>query len=132
MFKFALVFVAVCCCGVYAGRLSLKDEEKPYILGETVNEFVNREINSDKVVIFSKTVCFFSYLAKLQFEKLNHPFKAIEVDVRADADLIINVLFEMTGRTSLPRVFVNGKFIGGGQEVERMYEDGSLEKLLRG
>lgn len=31
----------------------------------------------------------------------------------------------------VPRVFVKGNCIGGGTDVKKMYEDGSLAKLLK-
>lgn len=37
---------------------------------------------------------------------------------------------EMTGGRTVPRVFVDGKFIGGGTDVKAKYESGELKKLL--
>jgi glutaredoxin 3 len=36
----------------------------------------------------------------------------------------------MTGAKSVPRVFVNGSFIGGGTDVKKLYENGDLAKML--
>lgn len=41
-----------------------------------------------------------------------------------------DVLGELTGARSVPRVFVNGKFIGGGTDVKKLYESGELNKLV--
>ncbi|MED6206751.1 hypothetical protein PIB30_029726 [Stylosanthes scabra] len=35
------------------------------------------------------------------------------------------------GKGGLPRVFVGGNYIGGAEEIQRMHEEGKLEKLLQ-
>ena len=37
---------------------------------------------------------------------------------------------EKTGARSVPRVFVDGKFIGGGDDIAAKSNNGSLKKLL--
>ncbi|GAB0098445.1 Glutaredoxin [Sergentomyia squamirostris] len=93
-------------------------------------QFVEDTIASDKVVIFSKTSCPYCTMAKEQFKKLNQKFTVIDLETRDDAGEIQDVLGEMTGARTVPRVFVNGNFIGGGTDVQKMYKDGSLKKLL--
>lgn len=92
--------------------------------------FVQETIDNNKVVIFSKTTCLYSTLAKEQFQKLNFPFLAVELDHRHDGNLIQSILGEMTDASTVPRVFVDGLFIGGGTEVKAFYESGKLKKLL--
>ncbi|KAK8966483.1 hypothetical protein KSP40_PGU008824 [Platanthera guangdongensis] len=36
------------------------------------------------------------------------------------------------GGTTLPRVFVNGRHLGGAEEVARLHEDGELVEVLKG
>lgn len=62
---------------------------------------------------------------------LDFPFLALELDNRHDGNLIQNILGEMTDASTVPRVFVDGKFIGGGIEVKKLYESGELKKLLK-
>lgn len=65
-----------------------------------------------------------------QFQKLNFDFLTIELENRQDCQEIQAVLGEMTGATSVPRVFVDGKFIGGGTDVKKLRENGELVKML--
>lgn len=65
-----------------------------------------------------------------QFEQLGQHFTAIEIENRKDCDEIQGVLGQLTGARTVPRVFINGKFIGGGSDVKRMANDGSLQRLL--
>ena len=66
-----------------------------------------------------------------QFKKINFEFLAIEIEDRPDCQEIQDVLNEMTGARSVPRVFIDGKFIGGGTDVKKLYENGQLAKMLQ-
>ena len=44
---------------------------------------------------------------------------------------IQNALGELTGRRTVPNVFIGGKSIGGGDETAKMQRSGMLRKLLR-
>ncbi|XP_037049112.1 glutaredoxin-C4-like [Bradysia coprophila] len=93
-------------------------------------QFVKEAIAKNKVIIFSKSYCPYCTIAKETFQKLSFPAVTIELENRDDCNQIQAVLGEMTGATSVPRVFVDGKFIGGGTEVKKLYETGQLQKLL--
>ncbi|XP_058808791.1 uncharacterized protein LOC131674253 isoform X2 [Phymastichus coffea] len=93
-------------------------------------ETVDKLIVSDKVVIFSKTTCPFCKMAKEVFDKLKEAYTAIELDKREDGDDIFDILEEITGARTVPRVFVKGEFIGGGTDVKKMYETGKLAEKL--
>ena len=55
--------------------------------------------------------------------------KNIEGDPQADKiQAYMNVL---TGGKTVPRVFVGGKFIGGGTETATMHQSGALKGLLQ-
>lgn len=53
-----------------------------------------------------------------------------ELEKRDDCDEIQDVLGQLTGARSVPRVFINGEFIGGGTDVKKLYESGELSKLV--
>ena len=48
-----------------------------------------------------------------------------------DCDAIQNYLQTLTGERSVPRVFVAGKFIGGGSDVRALQDQGKLVPLLK-
>jgi len=62
------------------------------------------------------------------FKSLKKPYTAIELDKRADGQDIQNVLNEMTGARTVPRVFLNRKCLGGGTDVKKLYDSGELAK----
>jgi glutaredoxin 3 len=41
-------------------------------------------------------------------------------------------LAELTGRTTVPQVFIDGKSIGGYDDMKRLDRSGELDKLLAG
>lgn len=47
-----------------------------------------------------------------------------------DGSAIQDYLHTLTGARSVPRVFVGGKFIGGGSEVKDLQEKGKLVPIL--
>lgn len=92
--------------------------------------YVRETLEKNKVVIFSKSNCPYSTIAKEQFKLLNFPFLTVELNDRRDGDQIQVILGEMTGATTVPRVFVNGNFIGGGTDIKKLYETGELQKMV--
>lgn len=56
---------------------------------------------------------------------------AIEIENRPDCNDLQDVFQDFTGARSVPRVFVNGNFIGGGTDVKKLYENGKLAEMLR-
>nr|XP_014096381.2 glutaredoxin [Bactrocera oleae] len=93
-------------------------------------DMVRDIIGSNKVVIFSKSYCPYCTMAKEQFRKLSIDAHVVELDSRNDAEEIQNILEEITGCRTVPRCFINGKFIGGGTDVKKMYEQGTLQKFF--
>lgn len=62
------------------------------------------------------------------FDSLKKTYTAVELDDREDAQEIQDVLGEITGARTVPRVFLNGECLGGGTDVKKLYESGALEK----
>ncbi|GAX73785.1 hypothetical protein CEUSTIGMA_g1236.t1 [Chlamydomonas eustigma] len=95
-------------------------------------ELVSQTVASSKVVVFSKTYCPYCTKAKNALKQFLTPeqFTVLELDQRDDGDDIQAALGEMTGAKSVPRVFVGGKFIGGGDDTARMAGNGELKNLL--
>jgi len=62
------------------------------------------------------------------FESLKKPYTAIELDNRADGQDIQDVLNDITGAKTVPRVFLNGECLGGGTDVKKLYDSGELAK----
>ncbi len=51
---------------------------------------------------------------------------------RQDGSEIQNALYKMTGRSTVPNVFIRGKSIGGGDDTEQLYQSGKLQEMVAG
>ncbi|XP_077485800.1 uncharacterized protein LOC144096785 isoform X2 [Amblyomma americanum] len=94
-------------------------------------DFIEQTLEKNPVVIFSKSYCPFCHKAKRVFDELQVPYLAVELDGRADGGDIQEVLKQKTGARTVPRVFVNKQCLGGGSDVENMYREEKLQKLLQ-
>eukprot|EP00195_Chlamydomonas_chlamydogama_P013002 CAMPEP_0202901172 /NCGR_PEP_ID=MMETSP1392-20130828/13764_1 /ASSEMBLY_ACC=CAM_ASM_000868 /TAXON_ID=225041 /ORGANISM="Chlamydomonas chlamydogama, Strain SAG 11-48b" /LENGTH=138 /DNA_ID=CAMNT_0049587689 /DNA_START=47 /DNA_END=463 /DNA_ORIENTATION=+ len=95
-------------------------------------QLVDETLKQHKVVVFSKSYCPYCAKAKSALGGLlrSDQFYAIEIENRADCGEIQDYLQSLTGARSVPRVFIDGKFIGGGDDTARLAQNGELKKLL--
>lgn len=54
----------------------------------------------------------------------------VQIEDRDDMDALQNELASRTGARSVPRVFIDGECIGGGDETAAMAGNGELRNLL--
>eukprot|EP00798_Chlamydomonas_sp_ICE-L_P007500 gene7500-646_t len=95
--------------------------------------FVAKAIASDKVVVFSKSYCPFCVKAKQAIKAAMgaaFTFTVVELEDNPDCQAIQDALSNVTGGRSVPRVFVNGKFIGGGDDTASKAASGELKTLI--
>lgn len=91
-----------------------------------------------KVVMVSKSYCPFCSKAKKALKILiekgdldSEDLEVVEIENAPDCEKIQQDMQRKTGARSVPRVFVRGKFIGGGDDVVRMQRSGELAKMLK-
>ncbi|XP_027550532.1 glutaredoxin 2 isoform X1 [Neopelma chrysocephalum] len=87
-------------------------------------------ISDNCVVIFSKTTCPYCKMAKKLFEGLNVNYTAVELDTNMNGSLFQDVLEQMTGGRTVPRVFINGTCVGGATDTQRLHDEGKLLPLV--
>ncbi|XP_059174615.1 glutaredoxin-1-like [Physella acuta] len=98
--------------------------------------FVDSKIASKKVMIFSKQGCPYCSKAKNTFSKYlgdvlsNDDYEVIEINELTNCSDIQDYLQKLTGARSVPRVFINQKFVGGGDDVVAKDKSGELKILL--
>lgn len=93
---------------------------------------VKQTVADNKVVVYSKTYCPYCTEAKGLFTKLQVPAKVIELDTMKGGDDLQLGLQEVTGRRTVPQVFVGGKHVGGCDDTMAAYNSGKLKELLAG
>jgi glutaredoxin 3 len=81
-----------------------------------------------KVEVYTTTYCPFCVRAKSLLKSKGVPFTEIDV---TDDDALRERMVEMAGgRRTVPEIFVNGKIVGGYDELRALNERGELDKLL--
>ncbi|XP_030530985.1 glutaredoxin-C3 [Rhodamnia argentea] len=116
--------------GLMAVLLSLGVAPKEATASTSSSAFVQNAIYSNKIAIFSKSYCPYCLRAKRIFSELREQPYVVELDLRDDGGRIQNVLLDLTGRRTVPQVFVNGKHIGGSDDLSAAVTSGQLQKLL--
>lgn len=97
----------------------------------TTKYCINQVVEKHPVVVFSKPLCPYCHkaLEVLSLAGIIKPF-IIDLSVLDNAREIQSTLLAMTGRRTVPNVFVGGKSIGGGDEVSALQAQGRLVPLL--
>ena len=57
-------------------------------------------------------------------------YEVLELEKRPDCSEIQSYLKQLTGASSVPRVFIGGRCIGGGDDTEALEKRGQLKDLL--
>eukprot|EP00929_Paragymnodinium_shiwhaense_P113948 TRINITY_DN82266_c0_g1_i1.p1 TRINITY_DN82266_c0_g1~~TRINITY_DN82266_c0_g1_i1.p1 ORF type:complete len:164 (-),score=59.03 TRINITY_DN82266_c0_g1_i1:196-687(-) len=114
-----------------AGRLAATEQRGQRVVRAAAMDEVDKYIADNKIMVFSKSMCPFCRKAKKALEAVGAEFTALELDERDDTDAMQDALLEKTGGRSVPRVFIGGKFIGGGDDTVKMQKNGELEKLVQ-
>ncbi len=79
------------------------------------------------VVIYSTKNCPFCVAAKALLESLRIQFD--EIDLTNDIEKRLEISSKYNWRT-VPMIIINDNFVGGFDELNNLYSEGKLEKLL--
>jgi len=81
-----------------------------------------------KIEIYTTSSCPYCVKAKTLLIKKNASFQ--EIDISNDADLRQAMIQKTGGRTSVPQIFIDGRHIGGCDDLYALDKAGELGKLL--
>lgn len=81
-----------------------------------------------KVDIYTKSWCPFCQRAKALLEKLGAAYT--EYDVEADPARLAEMVERSKGGRTVPQVFIDGKYIGGSDDLHALHYAGELIALL--
>ncbi|KAI9889378.1 MAG: hypothetical protein M1814_005547 [Vezdaea aestivalis] len=112
-----------------------KAEEKVKTAEETaVEEEMGVILKRGPIIIFSKSYCPYSKKAKdilLNQYKISPPPQVIELDEHVLGPQLQDQLKRMTGRRTVPNILINGKSIGGGDDIEQLDHQNELSDKIR-
>ena len=96
-------------------------------------ECIKSLVAKHTVVVFSKPFCPYCRraLEALRSVTKESPF-VVDLTVGEVGWEIQQTLADMTGRRTVPNVFIHGKSIGGGDETVALYREGKLSTLVAG
>lgn len=80
-----------------------------------------------QVVIYTKAHCGHCRRAKALLEELDLDFLEIPVD---EDDERRAEMVRLSGRDTVPQVFIGGRHVGGGSELGELESSGKLDELL--
>ena len=102
---------------------------------EAVTSKIDSFINENQVAVFSFTTCPFCRRAKDFLDEKGIAYSSLELDELGgnEGNQIRAVLGRRTRRTSVPSIFIGGKYIGGcndGPGLLPLAETGELDRML--
>jgi glutaredoxin 3 len=95
-----------------------------------VKQLVQRAIQGNKVVVFSKTWCPYCKRAKEILQQEKESALTIELNENEKGADIQAYLAHITGQSTVPNIFIGGKHVGGCSDLEGLQSNGQLQKLL--
>ena len=83
-----------------------------------------------KVEIYTSMLCGYCHAAKRLLKQLAVDF--VEHDVGCDAEKRAGMVARAGGRRTVPQIFINGRHIGGCDELYALDREGKLDAMLAG
>ena len=81
-----------------------------------------------KIEIYTTATCPYCMRAKMLLAEKNAPYTEIRVD--GDANLRNEMVERAHGRATVPQIFINGRPIGGCDDLYDLDSEGRLDALL--
>ncbi|KAK5120530.1 hypothetical protein LTR85_006186 [Meristemomyces frigidus] len=95
---------------------------------------LNDILKKGPIIIFSKSYCPFSKKAKhilLDLYNISPPPFVVELDQHELGSGLQTALQKSTGRRTVPNVLINGKSIGGGDDIEALHNTDKLVETVQ-
>lgn len=81
-----------------------------------------------KIVMYSTRYCLYCDMAERLLQRKGAGVEKILIDENPDAR---REMMEMTDRRSVPQIFINGRHVGGYDDLKQLDESGMLTTLLQ-
>ena len=81
---------------------------------------IKATVESNKVVVYSKSYCPFAGQTKTLLSSNGIDAKIFELDQMGNGADIQNTLKSMTGQSTVPNVWIAGKHIGGNSDIQAL------------
>merc|ERR1719283_659887 len=102
----------------------------PYNLDSQIISYLDSKIAKSKIFVVSKTRCGACIQAKDLFNKLALKTGVVPIFFNLDqlskqkVKIVLNHLSASTGIKTVPQVWINGRFIGGNDDIQQIHREG--------
>lgn len=83
-----------------------------------------------KVEIYTKMFCGYCVRARRLLDQKGVPFE--EYDITLGGEKRAEMLQRSHGRTTVPQIFIDGRHVGGSDDLYELERNGQLDPLLNG
>jgi glutaredoxin 3 len=87
-------------------------------------------VSAARIVVYSSPFCGYCAAAKRLLQSKGAEFT--EIDVMFDPEKKREMIERANGRRTVPQIFIDGKHIGGFDDLSALEQRGELDGLLRG
>jgi glutaredoxin 3 len=81
-----------------------------------------------EIIIYTTEICPYCVRAKQLLDRKGLDYSEIRVD---NNDALRNEMIKLSGRRTVPQIFINGKSIGGCDDLYQLELSGELDKMLK-
>ncbi|GBG81580.1 hypothetical protein CBR_g32572 [Chara braunii] len=96
----------------------------------TAMEKVKELVESNGLVVFSKTWCSYCIRVRDLFNEIGAKGKFVQLDEEEDGEDMQFALLEWTGQRTVPNVFIGGEHVGGCDDTVRKHRREELIPML--
>ncbi|KAI8889515.1 glycosyltransferase family 22 protein [Backusella circina FSU 941] len=94
--------------------------------------WIKHAIESNHLVMYSKTYCPYCRGAKQLLSKYCPSYKVVEVNLERDGGRSTQqALFKLTGQYTFPNIFIDGKSVGGFDNLSELDRQGGLNNICK-
>lgn len=93
-------------------------------------QFLDMMLRRNRLVLISATYCQFSTRLKVLFIEAKHRFVSLEIDIIPNGREVFQEVVGRTGVHTVPQVFLNGKYLGGYDDIIALQNKGELSSIL--
>ncbi|SBT34660.1 glutaredoxin 1, putative [Plasmodium ovale wallikeri] len=99
---------------------------------EAIKNFVQKIIDDNVIAVFSKSECPYCIKAISILKGFNPNNMHVEqIEKNPNMADIQAYLKELTGKSSVPRIFINKEIVGGCDDLVKENEEGKLQERLK-
>lgn len=125
------LFAAASLVGLYFIKTKFLSSPK-YAVSQDILDQTQMMAVSNRVVVFSKSHCPYCTRTKKLLADLGvKHLTVVELNQRSDGRDLQAALYEITGQSTVPNIFIAGKHVGGNSHLQALNAQGKLMDMLK-